>query len=206
MSKRDDIKLILFDLGGVLVEPSGVQTIIEWTQKSIEELWELWLKSKSVRDFESGKTDKDEFASEVVKEFSIDVSPDTFIDAFATWANTLYPGTKELLKNLSQNFEIASLSNTNEVHWKILTEDLKIDDCFDHNFPSHKTGLLKPDVAPFINVSESLGIDYKNILFLDDNLPNIRTAQKLGIEANVTNGLTGVYKILTRYNIMDYKN
>jgi putative hydrolase of the HAD superfamily len=202
-NRRDDIQLILFDLGGVLVKPSGVATMLEWTGKSVAELWDLWLKSESVRAFESGLIDSEAFSNDVIKEFSIDVPPGFFMEAFSGWANTLYPGTKELLARLSKNYKIASLSNTNEVHWKILTEDLKLDDCFDYNFPSHITGLLKPDEDPFVNVSETLGVNYNNILFFDDNLPNINTAEKLGLKTYQTIGISGVVDALYQEEIYD---
>lgn len=200
-NRRDNIELILFDLGGVLVNPSGVTTMLEWTGKSVSELWDLWLKSESVRAFESGQIDRETFSKDVIEEFSIDISPDFFMEAFSGWADTLYPGAKELLEKLSGNYKLASLSNTNEVHWEILTEDLNLDDCFDYNFPSHITGLLKPDEDPFENVASTLGLDFQNILFFDDNLPNVRTAEKLGMKTHQTMGLDAVIDALHKNDI-----
>jgi len=62
------LRVVLFDIGGVLVEPSGVNTMLAWmgNRISAEELWRLWLTSPVVRAFETGKMTPDAFADRVI--------------------------------------------------------------------------------------------------------------------------------------------
>lgn len=51
------IDVILFDLGGVLIELAGVEKMLEWSPGvgTTEELWRRWLYSDAVRKFETGR-------------------------------------------------------------------------------------------------------------------------------------------------------
>lgn len=55
-------RLVLFDVGGVLVELSGIEVMLGWLGRStpVDELWRRWLHSESVRRFETGRIDADE--------------------------------------------------------------------------------------------------------------------------------------------------
>ena len=52
-----DIDLVVFDLGGVLVELGGIDVWLGWTGPGISEaeMWRQWLSSTTVRDFEGGR-------------------------------------------------------------------------------------------------------------------------------------------------------
>ena len=54
---------------------------------------------------------------------------------------------------------------------------------FDDHFPSHKTGMLKPDLECFDNVVRELDIAPDRILFLDDNEVNVLAAREAGLKA-----------------------
>ena len=57
-SAPNDIGVLLFDVGGVLVQLSGVEIMLEWLGHGIseEELWRRWLQSVPVRQFEPGRS------------------------------------------------------------------------------------------------------------------------------------------------------
>ena len=52
----EEIRVLLFDLGGVLVEFTGPSTLLRWLGGRLapEQVWPLWLGSPVVRDFERG--------------------------------------------------------------------------------------------------------------------------------------------------------
>ena len=79
-----EIEVIVFDVGGVLVELGGVNSILEWSlgRFSIEDVWRLWLASPAVRAFETGRTDADAFALAVLSELELDLEPSRFLEAF----------------------------------------------------------------------------------------------------------------------------
>ena len=64
----EPIDVILFDLGGVLVELAGVDQMIAWSPgiSTHDELWRRWLGSSAVRRFETGAIGRDDFATAVI--------------------------------------------------------------------------------------------------------------------------------------------
>jgi hypothetical protein len=52
-----DPRVLLFDVGGVLVQLSGVETMLGWMGETAtsEEMWRMWLHSTPVREFERGR-------------------------------------------------------------------------------------------------------------------------------------------------------
>jgi HAD superfamily hydrolase (TIGR01509 family) len=184
------IEVILFDLGGVLVRLTGVPTMLEWTPGDLTEpeLWEKWLRSEAVRSFESGTIDHQQFAATIIEEFRLSVSGDEFIAAFETWTDGLFDGVEELLNSLRSHYRLATLSNTNAIHWPKLTTVMGLATLIDTHFPSHESGLLKPDAAAFDNAVKQLGVTPDQILFFDDNDLNVTGARKSGLQAEIATG------------------
>ena len=181
------IKVILFDLGGVLVRLTGVPTMLEWSQGDLTEpnLWETWLRSEAVRSFESGRIEPQKFAERVIEEFSLSVTAEKFISAFETWVDGLFDGVDELLLRLRPHYRLATLSNTNTIHWPKLINGMGLGTLIDTHFPSHESGLLKPDAAAFDNAVKRLGVTPDQILFFDDNALNVLGARESGLQAVV---------------------
>jgi HAD superfamily hydrolase (TIGR01509 family) len=195
----DGHELLLLDLGGVLVELGGVALMQEWSGHGIDEdeLWRRWLSSASVRRFETGQGDEREFAEGVVGEFDLQVSPERFLSEFEGWARRAYRGTRETLVDLSTRTPLASLSNTNAIHWSRMHEQMDFLDCFQHHFPSHLTGRIKPDEEAFTAVVEELCLPAERVLFLDDNERNVAAARAAGMQAQRVVGLGQLRKVLS---------
>jgi putative hydrolase of the HAD superfamily len=193
------IDAIVFDIGGVLVELGGVGQMIEWCGGTLDEqeLWRRWLGSPSVRRFESGQSNATEFARTVLEEFALQVECEVFLQAFATWPKALYPGATRLLRLLAPRYYLASLSNTNALHWQYVCDGLGLADCFHAHFPSHLTGRLKPDREAFAHVVERLDIRPERMVFLDDNLLNVEMARSVGMHAYRVRGVEETIATLT---------
>jgi putative hydrolase of the HAD superfamily len=194
---RMAIDVILFDLGGVLVELAGVEKMLEWSEgvANTDELWQRWLRSESVRRFETGAIGADEFARGILREFGVPVSPSEFLDAFRGWPRGLYPGARQLLAELAPRYRLASVSNTNVLHWTRLTGDWSLDRAFHHNFPSHQVGKLKPDLDYFRHVLEAVAAPPERVLFIDDNAINVDAAAALGLNAHRALGVEGAREV-----------
>ena len=102
-----------------------------------------------MRRYETGGTTREEFADEIIGEFGLPVDAATFLRAFAHWPRALFPGATALLAELAPRYRLASVSNTNELHWERFHRDWSLDAHFHHNFPSHEVGKLKPDAEYF---------------------------------------------------------
>jgi putative hydrolase of the HAD superfamily len=198
------IDAILFDLGGVLIELAGVEQMLAWCPDvgDTAELWRRWLRSPAVRRYETGDAAREEFAAEIIGEFALPVDADTFLRAFEHWPRALYPGATDLLAELAPRFRLASVSNTNELHWERFRRDWSLPMRFHHNFPSHEVGMLKPDAEYFSHVIAALGVPAGRVLFVDDNALNVEAAAELGIVARRVAGLDGVRETLDALGLL----
>lgn len=192
--------VILFDLGGVLIELTGVPVMIEWTKGRFTEdqLWERWLSSPAVRKFEKGQSTPQQFSGAMIDEFGLAVSADMFLNEFLYWPRRTYPGTRTLLRNLSTRYTLASLSNISAMHWERICNEMDLTTYFNNNFPSFKTGFVKPDREAYINALDKLACQPERVLFMDDNAANVDTALSLGMTAFTVAGLPGVKSALKR--------
>jgi len=199
------VRIILFDVGGVLVELSGVPTLHGWlgNRYSSDEIWHAWLHSPAVRAFETGRIDAQTFAQRLIAELAVDVAPQVFLDAFEAWAVGLFPGALELLARIPRSYTRAILSNSNGLHWPRVLDEMGLRNAVDHHFVSHLTGLIKPDDDAFLHVTDTLRCAPAEVLFLDDNLLNVEAARRLGMTAEVVRGPQEAARVLARARVID---
>ena len=134
-----DIKVIIFDVGGVLVELVGGEKMMEWTAgrySSMPEMYHDWIMCPAVQQFERGHCSSDAFSEEVVRDLDLPVSPTKFLEEFMKWPNGLLPGIRETLETVKQTHSIACLSNTNSTHWYSQRDTEFLNTIFDNMFLS----------------------------------------------------------------------
>jgi len=180
----EPVDLVLFDLGGVLIEIAGVTAMLELTgMRSEEELWRRWLTCRWVRRFESGGCSAAEFAAGMVADWQLDLSASAFLGAFRNWPSGPLPGAAELVAQTRASVATGCFSNTNALHWHDHIAAWPLAGLFDHRFLSFELGLLKPDVAAFAHVADLLEVPAERVLFLDDNAVNVAGAAAAGFQA-----------------------
>lgn len=182
-------RLLLFDLGGVLIEvdTAGIRALDGNNRPDIE-LWEIWLTTLVVQQYESGKIDNAEFARGVLAAFKSDLEPETFLRTFTAWTLGLYPGTKELLRSLRKTYKLAFLSNSNPLHYPRFQAEWGLNDLFDYHFVSHEMGCAKPHAEIFAKTLAALPFAPEEIRFFDDNRLNVEAAQRMKIPSQVVRG------------------
>ena len=198
------IRVVLFDVGGVLVQLSGVATVLGWVADrwTPAELWHRWLHSPAVRAFETGRCDAETFAAQCVAELELGVAPATFLESFAGWPTGLYPGTHELIARIPGHVTRALLSNSNSLHWPRVEDEFGLGALFEHRFVSHLTGRIKPDRDAFEHVISSLGCDPASVFFLDDNLMNVEAAHAAGMQGAVARGIDEAEQALRQSGVI----
>jgi putative hydrolase of the HAD superfamily len=197
-------EVILFDLGGVVIELTGVAQMCAWTGiADDEELWRRWLMSPGVRSFETGRATAEEFAAAMCLEFGLPVGAAEFMAEFALWPSRVFPGAHELLGALASRHRLAALSNNNAVHWERISRDMGLGRYFSASFLSHEIGLLKPDRAVFEHVAEALGAPPGRILFLDDNRLNVEQAASVGMVAHRVAGVEQTAALLLELGLLE---
>jgi putative hydrolase of the HAD superfamily len=204
MDNGSQFDILLFDLGGVLIELAGIDRMLELCNHmlSVDELWARWLASEGVRRFETGRAGADEFGAAMLAEFGLSIAAAQFLEEFTTWPRRVFPGSYELLDRLSATYRLACLSNTNALHWPRVCGELGLARYFEHAFASHLIGMLKPDAEIFQHVVEQLGVAPARILFLDDNRLNVEAAQSAGMVARRAAGLDEVRAALADVGVL----
>ncbi|HEU5101992.1 MAG TPA: HAD family phosphatase, partial [Roseiflexaceae bacterium] len=204
MTAARPFDIILFDLGGVLIELAGVDRMLELCNRafSVDELWSRWLTSEGVRRFESGLSTPEEFGVAMLAEFGLPIEAAQFLEEFTVWPKAVFPGSLELLEQLSASFRLACLSNTNALHWPRVCDEMGLARYFEITFASHLVGMLKPDLAIFQHVVAQLDVPPERILFLDDNQLNVASAQAAGMIARRVAGLDEVRAALAELGVV----
>jgi len=186
----EPVDLVLFDLGGVLIEVAGVRAMLELTGiESEEELWRRWLTCRWVRRFESGGCTGAEFAAGVVADWQLELSAAAFLEAFRDWPTGPLPGAAELVTQTRASAATGCFSNINALHWHGHIAAWPLAGLFDHRFLSFELGVLKPDVAAFAQVADLLEVPAERVLFLDDNAVNVAGAAAAGFQAARARGV-----------------
>jgi HAD superfamily hydrolase (TIGR01509 family) len=198
-------QVILFDLGGVLVEVDGVGALQRGLGQRLppEEVWQRWLMASTwVNTFESGRCTPEAFATGIVTEWGLAVTAEAFLDDFRHWPKRLFPGVQDMLALLAQRCTLACLSNTNSVHWPHIRDTLGLNGLLHRYYLSHEIGHLKPARAAFEHVLADLGRHPSCIVFLDDNQLNVDAAQAVGIQAYRTIGIAEVQTALRSLGLL----
>ncbi len=198
-----ETEVVLFDLGGVLIELGGVGELSALIGAADhEETWRRWLGCPVVRRYERGQCSTEEFCESMIGEWSLSLTPEEFLARFRRWPRGLFPGALELLAELDGRVRRACFSNTNELHWRDQFRDFGFAERLEHHFVSHEMGLVKPDLEAFEHVVRELACAPDRILFLDDNQINIEGARAAGLEARRVRGVVGARAALAERGIL----
>jgi HAD superfamily hydrolase (TIGR01509 family) len=203
-SRTKDIRVVLFDLGGVIVELTGIPVLGSWigNRMTYDQIYDFWFESPIVRSFETGRTRRETFADDLIAELSLPVSRDQFLAEFCTWSQQALPGALELVRRVPRNVVRATLSNTNEVHWQGLMSQPNFMDAFDRHFPSYLMGRMKPDEEAFEYVIGQLGCDPSQAVLLDDNRLNVESAARVGLNAFQVKGPIEAERALRQVGVL----
>ena len=201
MINLTNIKNIIFDLGGVILNIDYNLTVEEFKKLNLENYDKLFTQMQQSDLFnllETGKVTPQEFRAEIKKISNIKIT-DKQIDG--AWNAMLldFP-TKRigLLNNLKNKYRIFLLSNTNIIHLEEYNRTLQnnfglenMSQIFEKEYYSHEIGMRKPNVDIFEFVLSENNLSPSETLFIDDSPQHIDTANKLGIIAyHLTNGET----------------
>jgi HAD superfamily hydrolase (TIGR01509 family) len=189
------IEVLLFDLGGVLIENTSFirlgQLQPKW--KNCPEMKSRWLASAAIRMFETGQIEAQEFAQRFIAEWDLSISIDAFLADFANWPTAFFPGALQMLSELRPHYRLACLSNSNAVHWEKFGGFAGI---FDLTLSSHLLRLIKPDSAVFIEALRLCGTDARSVAFFDDSPDNVSAATAIGMRAFHVEGLHELQSVL----------
>ena len=193
------IKVVLFDLGGVIIRLGDHIFPSSWLQSDAVFSLSEWLQSDTSKAFETGLIDANEFARALKSGLSLPQSVDEIIEEFAAWPKELFPGADDLLLSLRQSYQVAALSNINELHVPRMLKEFRLDEYFDNLFFPNELHLSKPDPDFYLKALELLAVAPDEVVFFDDVEKNVSAARGLGINAHQVLGPSSVLPILSKY-------
>jgi FMN phosphatase YigB (HAD superfamily) len=197
------IDLVLFDLGGVLIQPGGVAAMRALAGiDSDEALWARWLGCRWVQRFEAGGCTAEEFADGMVADWDLALEPAAFLDEFGGWPEPPFEGALELVRDVQANVPAGFLSNMNAFQWDANYESIPLTQAFAFRFLSFELGLVKPDAAVFEAVADRLPVPRRQVLFLDDNLVNVEAAEAVGFAARHVRGIDAARTALVSAGVL----
>lgn len=195
-----NIKNIIFDLGGVILNIDMKKTELALQQLGIDTFSQLMSPAavqSFFRDYETGKIDNAAFIRSIQSLSSKSSTEKEIVDA---WNALLldFPAERiELLKQLRKKYRLFLLSNTNAIHHQQFQQQLYqqtgnyLEDFFEKTYYSHTIGLCKPDVACFQYVINENNLDPAETIFVDDSEANINGAKQAGLSVlHIKPGIT----------------
>ncbi len=201
MNDSTKIRLLLFDLGGVLMQLNDpIETFAPGCDEP--EFHRRWLLSPAVRAHECGSISAEQFANDVTREMQLPYDAKTFLARFGGWPADPYPEAIDIIGRIDAQIDCAILSNTNAFHWDNLDIANAFANRFDRYFLSYETGLLKPDDHAFTHVADEYNCEPDQILFFDDNALNIAAAAGLGIHATLCRSGADVAETLDSWGFL----
>lgn len=188
--QKSEIKNIIFDLGGVLLNINPLLSLLELEKTSginKDELLVKLVEDQIFEKFDTGRLTPAQFRRGLCRIMNTNVS-DSEIDRI--WNKLLldFPAPRvEMLQQLRKNYRVFLLSNTNSIHFDYYTQEfyerygIHFTDLFDRVFVSHEIGIHKPDAGIYTYVLGNTDIIASETVFFDDSLANIQAAELLGI-------------------------
>lgn len=189
MVTASDFDVLLFDLGGVLIDFAGFRELGRILPAGVDraEVRRRWISSPMVQRFERAQISPQEFACGVIGELRLELSPDQFLAALVDWARGPYPGARSLLEQIPDTYRLACLSNSNELHTPLHRRSME--PLFDRYYFSDEIGLVKPEREIFEYVISDLAVAPGRIAFFDDTTINVESARRAGMSAFETDGI-----------------
>lgn len=204
---KNQIKNILFDLGGVIITLNKQQAFDRFTEigfPNISDYLGEYRQKGIFLEYEEGKISPDDFYAEFRRLAGNQNISDEDIDS--GWLGFLVeiPEYKfELLKELRKKYKVYLLSNTNPsvmawAHSKDFSpEGLPIDAYFDKCYLSFEIGHAKPEKEIYEFVIKDSGMNPSETLFLDDGKANIEVGSELGFHTYLVDQTEDLRKVFT---------
>lgn len=177
------IKAIIFDLGGVILKTKDKNlgtTIAKKLGVPYEKVLPLYHSEMNDR-IDLGEVTQEEFNTYVVDALNISRDKRHLIDQVMECETFIDELFLDKVGQLRNDYKIGLLSNySNDLRDKI-EKKWEIGGAFDEIVISYEVGLLKPDAAIYQLMLDRLGVQPEEAVFVDDQLPNIEGARKVGL-------------------------
>ncbi len=179
------IKLIIFDLGGILV-PEKKPEILEYVAKEIgctKEQLEENLKEYD-EALTKGEITLKEFYRKLLKRCNIEKNPEEIVkkhvEEYTRTSTQRSEDIINIIEELKINYEVVALTNT-EIEIGNYNREHGLFKYFEKAFLSTEMHMKKPDAMIFQKVLDDRNVAADEAVFIDDKEENTEGARELGI-------------------------
>ncbi|CAN5278452.1 HAD family phosphatase [soil metagenome] len=187
-----NIKAIIFDLGGVLLNIDYDKTSKAFSELGVTNFDNMYSQAAAdslFSDLETGNVSQQEFCEHMRKSAVKELTDVQILSAWNALLLDFRIETLEKLKELKNKYKIFLLSNTNSIHVMAFTDIFNkniyaytFESLFDKIYFSNEIGFRKPDVAAYEYVLNENQLVAAETLFIDDSFQNIEAAEKAGLQ------------------------
>lgn len=186
------IKAIIFDMGGVLVDLDIEDCKKAFKERlgyyDIDEIIDACHQKGIYGDLEEGILSADGFRSIVLAGSRPDAVAEDVDEAMSHILVGIEPYKAEMLKRLSEKYELYMLSNNNPIcvrYSRKMFEDagIPLENIFRKCYFSYEMKALKPSETFYRNVVSDIGLPAEQMLFIDDSMKNVEGSVAAGLPA-----------------------
>lgn len=207
-----EIKNIVFDLGGVIINLDIPRTISEFNKISIKPFESIYtqLQQSPIFDlFDKGQISESDFFLQLKDHLKEVVTDTQMKEAWNAMLLDFPIHRLQLLSALKSNYRIFLLSNTNETHITQLESDLykehgykNLEPFFEKVYYSCRIGMRKPDSEIFEFVLNQNNLNAHETIFIDDSPQHIAGAIKTGIHSYLLQRDKDVSDLITELSLL----
>ncbi len=191
--KSSNIKNIIFDLGGVIINLDIPRTIAAFNELStvpFEKIYTQAQQSMIFDKFDRGQISDFEFFTSLRKELRYQGADEELLKAWNAMLLDVPARRLDMLVKLKLEYRTFLLSNTNETHIQVFERELyrqhgvkNFNEYFEAAYYSCRVGMRKPDKEIFEMVLNKHKLLAKETVFIDDSEQHVRGAGDCGIRS-----------------------
>lgn len=207
-----EIKNIVFDLGGVIINLDIPKTISEFNKLSIKPFESIYtqLQQSPIFDlFDKGQISESDFFLQLKDHLKEGVTDAQMKEAWNAMLLDFPIHRLQLLRALKSNYRIFLLSNTNETHIAQLESDLykehgyeNLEPFFEKVYYSCRIGMRKPDSEIFEFVLNQNNLNAHETIFIDDSPQHVAGAINTGIKSYLLQKDKDVKDLVNHLNLL----
>ena len=190
------VENIIFDLGGVIINLNQDLThkvFKELFDDNFDKIIDEATADNIFEHYETGNLSTLQFLN-FFQKYKPVLSHQQLTSAWNSMLLDIPKSRIDLIQELSKNYNVYLLSNTNEIHYNYIEDYYQrifkqgsFESLFNKVYLSHQIRLRKPTLEIFEFVLVNSSLNPGKTLFIDDSLEHINSALKLGIIAQHLN-------------------
>jgi len=191
MASKSNIKSIIFDMGGVILDinakdtfsiPAALSVLFNITTDQAQQIWVNCDQNKIL----TGQETPNQFLTRIADILKIKINSQALLKQWTKLSlkdkNCINWQMMDFISDLHKTYKVYILGDTvNVAQDDNLTQTLKSK--FDDYFVSYEQGFKKPDKKAFLNILSKINSKPAECIFIDDTEKNIIAANQLGIKS-----------------------